>query len=96
MSEKSSRNETTLEGSRVHSLCLELQKFLHNYESDRLDSQDHQMKGAESTLPVGSNERKLLQHGLMFYISVSVSVSGFTTAHLNGQVRDLPAGVYQI
>ena len=43
------------------------------------------MKGAESSLPVGSNECKLVQHSSMFSISVSISISistipGFTTA----------------
>ena len=33
------------------------------------------MKRAESTLPVGSNKRKLVQHGSMSSLSVSISVS---------------------
>ena len=45
------------------------------------------MKGTESTLPVESNERKLVQHGSMFSISVSIFISvstvpSFTTARL--------------
>ena len=35
------------------------------------------MKGAESTLPVGSNERKLVQHGSMSSLCVSIFVSVF-------------------
>ena len=35
------------------------------------------MKGAKSTLPVGSNERKLVQHGSISSLCVSIFVSVF-------------------